>query len=235
MLVAYIILFIEQHHSDLASKLRDMIISLNGLSIFFACTILCSGWALSDTTNWFNMRFLLDSASFAADSVLFVAITIPGYFVRSLLIIPGLMLYLALIVSLFVHWARVYGAELKSRPGCYSKRMLTDMWIFASINITVVIITSLLLGIYHRSSTSKLHSRVKIVILFPTVTTCVELYWLFSDYDYLKPLLLAPEASWTLGQIMPLAMIIGGILYAFWTVFDVDGMYMMEASSARCA
>lgn len=230
MLLAYVILFTERHHSDLASKLRNMIISLNGLSLFFACTLICSGWILSDTTNWFNKRFLLDSASFAADSVLFVAITTPRYFVRSLLIIPGLIICLALLVSFFVHWARVYDAELKSKPGCYSKRMLTDIWVFSSINFTIVVITSLFLGIYHHRSspTSKLHPRIKFIILFPTVTTSLELYWLFSDYNYLKPLLLAPEPGWTLGQIMPLVMMIGGILYAFWTAFGVDGMYCIS-------
>lgn len=224
MLLAYTILLTERHHSGLAKKLGNMIIGLNGLSLFFACTLICSGWVLTDTTSWFNQRFLLDSASFAADSVIFVAITTPGYFTRSLLTIPGLILYLVLIISLFVHWTHVYSTELKSKPGCYSKRMLTDTWIFASINLTVVVTTSLVLGIYNRSSTPALFAPIKLIILVPTFTTSVELYWLFSDYNALKPLLLTPEADWTFGQIMPMAMIIGGILYSFWTSFDVDGI-----------
>lgn len=225
MLLAYTILLTERHYSGLARKLGNMIIGLNGLSLFFACTLLCSGWVLADTTSWFNQRFLLDSASFAADSVIFVAITTPGYFTRSLLTIPGLILYLVLVISFFVHWTRVYHTELESKPGCYSKQMLTDMWIFASITFAVVIITSLVLGIYNRSSTPQLFAPIKLIILIPTFTTSAELYWLFSDYNSLKPLLLAPEADWTFGQIMPLAMIIGGILYSFWTSFDVDGIY----------
>ena len=224
MLLAYTILLTERHHSSLARKLGNMIIGLNGLSLFFACTLLCSGWVLADTTSWFNQRFLLDSASFAADSVIFVAITTPGYFTRSLLTIPGLILYLVLIISFFVHWTRVYSTELISKPGCYSKQMLTDMWIFASINFTVVIITSLALGIYNRSSTPQLFAPIKLIILVHTFTTSAELYWLFSDYNSLKPLVLAPEPDWTFGQIMPLAMIIGGILYSFWISFDVDGI-----------
>lgn len=225
MLLAYAILLSECQHSYLADKLRNMIIGLNGLSLFFACTLVCSGWVLSDSTNWFHQRFLLDSASFAADSVIFVAIAIPGYFTRSLLVVPGLILYFVLIVSFFVHWTRVYIAELQSKPDCYSKRMLTDMWIFASINFSIVIITVLALGVYNRSSNPKLFTPVKLVILLPTVTTLVELYWLFSDYNVLSPLLSKPEADWTLGQLMPLAMIIGAILYSFWTSFDVDGKY----------
>ena len=225
MLLAYAILFTERQHSGLASKLGNMIIGLNGLSLFFACTLLSSGWVLSDTTNWFHQRFLMDSASFAADSVIFVATTTPGYFTRSLLIIPGLMLYFTLVVFFFVNWTRVYSAELRLKPGCYSERMLTDMWIFASINFAVVIVTCLVLGVYNRSSsTPKVFAPIKLIILFPTITTFVELYWLFSDYDYLKPLISKPEADWTFGQIMPLAMIIGGILYSFWASFGVDGM-----------
>jgi hypothetical protein len=237
VLLAYAIILIELHQPDLTDKLTKIITGLNGLSLFLACVLMCEGWVLSDTINWFNERFLLDSASFAADSVIFVAAAIPGYFTKSVLTIPSLGLYLVLVVSRFVHWVHLYGAALKQKPGCYDEQMLTDCWIFACINFAGVVVTSLLLGIYNRenlrqddieqgeSSTPKAFAPIKLIILAPTTTTCLELYWVFSDYNYLRPLLSAPEHNWTFGQTMPLAMIIGGILYSFWTMFKVDGMY----------
>ena len=147
-----------------------------------------------------------------------------------------MLLYFPLVISFFVHWTRTYSAELRTKPGCYSKQMLVDMWIFASVNFAVVIITSVVLGVYHRPATKKGFAPFKLIIIFLTVTTFLELYWLFSDYEYLKPLISAPEADWTYGQMMPLAMIIGGILYSFWTFFDVDGMhtiYIFDMLSPR--
>jgi hypothetical protein len=140
------------------------------------------------------------------------------------------------MVPFFVHWTRMYHAEIIKKPGCYDEEMLKEIWIFSSIDFAGFVVTCIVLGVYNRTRPGqnnithqaaatgmKIRKRAKLGIFFFTVIAAIELYWSCSDYNYLRPLLKQPAPNWTFGQVIPLATIILGILSSFWISFKIAG------------
>ncbi|KAK4961807.1 hypothetical protein LTR10_002299 [Elasticomyces elasticus] len=239
IITAYAILATTTSYPEIAKILRNVIQYMNSLSLAFAILLIVVGWAEGQNTNWFHVRFLMDSASFAADSVLFVALVVPDYFTQSVLTIPGIVIYLGLIIPFFVDWTRMYGAALLERPGCYDEDLLEAMWIFSSINLALFVIICIVSAWLNRTAIPKQPNDTEAAAPIPmtrkrliittvaivpfTMVTAAEIYWSSRDYDLLRPLLHQPSPTWTLGQILPLATVSLGVALTYWVAFDVDG------------
>ncbi|KAK5736531.1 hypothetical protein LTR17_007350 [Elasticomyces elasticus] len=137
-------------YTNLAGRFSDIALYITGFSLAYAIVLASAALYNQRTTNWFDARFLFDSPSLAANSVLFTALAVPGYFTRNIYIIPGVVVHFSLMIALFVAWIRTYLVAFKNQPGCYDKQYLVDVCIYASVDVVVYVGICIALAICNR-------------------------------------------------------------------------------------
>ncbi|KAK3629048.1 hypothetical protein LTR56_018284 [Elasticomyces elasticus] len=135
---------------DVAKILRDIALFVNAVSLLYAIVLVSIGLGTRHTMNWFHARFLLDPPSFAADSILFTALAVPGYFTRHWFILPGVFIHFGLMIGLLVEWTRLYKVALIEKPGCYDERYLKDVWIYSSVDFALYVVICFMLAFFNR-------------------------------------------------------------------------------------
>ncbi|KAK4900983.1 hypothetical protein LTR27_002166 [Elasticomyces elasticus] len=149
----YFAICLAHRHPNVANTLRDIALFINGVSLIYAIVLVSIGLGTRHTMNWFHARFLLDPPSFAADSVLFTALIVPGYFTRHWFILPGVFIHFGLMIGLLVEWTRLYKAALIDKPGCYDARYLKDVWIYACVDFVLYVVICFMLAFFNREIT----------------------------------------------------------------------------------
>ncbi|KAK5707738.1 hypothetical protein LTR97_000276 [Elasticomyces elasticus] len=248
-------------YPNIAQVLRNIVLALNGVSVLYAIMLASVGLATRHQMNWFHARFLLDAPSFAANSVLFTALAVPGYFTRHWFIIPSIIVLFILMIASFMEWEKLYGAALIALPGCYDEMFLKDVHEYASIEFGVYVGICFVLAIFNpeiphhvdighdnddnddnilwrwikttcrRWSTRIWNSLAVVALLALTIVTGYEMHYSSSDYRLLQRLLTDAAPVATFGQIIPLATVCIAVALTYAIHFDVNGRSRRQFSA----
>ena len=214
-----------------------MVKNLVGFAIIYAILQVATGWYFASTTSWLHLRFLLDSASLTVDSVVFVAIAVPGYFLESPLAIPGLIAHFCLMIPFFIHWAHKTKEAMDSQPDCYDGQILTDVWIFSGVDFFVFVTTCVLTVAFNHAPRrqnnnnnnppgplSKRAMWWTIGAMAPfTIMTGVQIVFSWADYGGLRSLLLNPTPTFIFGQVLNLETVLVTIVAVLLYPLDING------------
>ncbi|KAK5724934.1 hypothetical protein LTR17_013423 [Elasticomyces elasticus] len=242
-------------YPNIAQVLRNIVLALNGVSILYTIMLASVGLATRHQMNWFHARFLLDAPSFAANSVLFTALAVPGYFTRHWFIIPSIIILLILMIASFMEWEKLYGAALVALPSCYDERFLKEVHGYAAAEFSVYLVICFALAILNPEAPHQINIgfdnalwqwikltyrrwawwirnglAVTALIAF-TIVTAYEMHYSYSDYHLLQRLLTDAAPVATFGQIIPLATVCIAVALTYAIHFDVNGRSRRQFSA----
>jgi hypothetical protein len=220
--------------------------TMYGMNIFqLIYTIALLSIGFHKDLDWFHLRYILDVAALSGWQTVFTAVVIPNYFCTYILAGP---LTLAVMVMLPMLGDSVYKNKLDTAlatlPQCFDRKIRDVCTPVAwKIFIVLCVYLALTLGLNVRKSAPstpwKICFRLSLcpwwlIIGFITpavVVVVIETIMMFNDDAAFRPLLDPAEASWELGQIMTLVASVSGSALAFFSVFNINGMFSCEPVS----
>lgn len=110
---------------------REVVVSLNALQLVTGILLFAAGWQQRDATNWFHIRYHLDSGTLARWSIVFTATICSDYFTESLLRIPATTAHVSLGLSLASHYRVMFLHDMMKKPNCYPPQINIDFTVLA--------------------------------------------------------------------------------------------------------
>ncbi|KAF2816115.1 uncharacterized protein BDZ99DRAFT_514724 [Mytilinidion resinicola] len=217
------------------AQIEDAVSKLNALQLSAAIVLLAIALSKQESQDWFHVHFILNTAGLSGWSTVLTAIVVPDYFTETVFQIPVIIAYFALAINVMLDYQTQLTNAIAEKPECYPQSLAHErywpMWILWAVGISLCIAVS----VCNRESWSPARRRcwnldiktwrtlpILALLAIPTAGIGAGLYVSFWIYPWLEPLLAQSEDEWTVGQIIPLGLVVAGSVATLWQAFGLD-------------
>jgi len=217
--------------SEFQRKFRNTAANLNAIQLINALLLLSIAVYMFPETNWFDLRFLLDSTNFAGWSIVLSAMIMPEYFTRSFLKICGVAVFftLELLLGLRLRHKLILSAD----HGCFSNKLTESVFKYSIIFWSLLLSMCIYLAVCNGEDSNRIPRPLNlqrwriwgdwILIIIPSVGGGLELAFALADYSALELLIVDRGDDWTFAQILQLSSVALLTVLSLWSGLEVEG------------